>query len=119
MNTALIDLPAATAARVTDDELVVELSDGRTISAPVAWFPRLAYGTPEEQAVLEVYDGFIHWPMLDEDIGVETLFFGVKSGESARSLQRWKDEMDRRRREGRLHEPWGEELPLPDWWEED
>jgi hypothetical protein len=55
------------AAQVTDDELIVDLVDGRTISAPIVWFPRLAYGTPEERNNFQLMRDGIHWPDLDED----------------------------------------------------
>jgi len=109
-----VDIPLATAARVTDDELIVELSDGRTVAVPLSWYPRLAYGTPEERSRLEVLGEGIRWPLLDEDISVKGLIFGTKSDESARSLERRRKEMDRRRREGDLDAPWGQELPLPE-----
>jgi hypothetical protein len=78
---------------VTDDTLTVELTDGRTISAPILWYPRLEYGTPEERNHWELIgDGIgIHWPQLDEDISVENLLKGQSSGESQKSLQRWLD----------------------------
>jgi hypothetical protein len=76
---------------VTDETLSVDLEDGRTISVPIGWFPRLAYGTPEERSHFIVSGaGYgIHWPALDEDIGVEGLLLGKKSSESAGSLARW------------------------------
>jgi hypothetical protein len=79
---------------VTEDTLTVELTDGRTISAPILWYPRLAYGTPEERNHWELNgDGIgIHWPDLDEDISVENLLKGQSSGESQRSFQRWLDQ---------------------------
>jgi hypothetical protein len=86
-----IAFPAATNAGVTDDTLTVDLSDGRTISVPLAWYPRLAHGTPEERSAWRLIgrgEG-IHWPQLDEDISVEGLIAGRPSGESQRSLARW------------------------------
>jgi hypothetical protein len=76
---------------VTDDTLTVDLSDGRSISVPLAWFPRLAHGTLEERANWELIgrgEG-IHWPELDEDISVEGLIAGRPSGESQQSLAKW------------------------------
>jgi Protein of unknown function (DUF2442) len=76
---------------VTDDTLTVDLSDGRTISVPLAWYPRLVHGTLEERANWRLIgrgEG-IHWPQLDEDISVEGLIAGKPSGESQRSLARW------------------------------
>jgi hypothetical protein len=76
---------------VSDDELVADLADGRTIAAPLAWFPRLAHGTPAERANWRFVGGGagIHWPELDEDISVESLLAGRKSGETQESLRRW------------------------------
>jgi hypothetical protein len=76
---------------VTDDTLSVDLDDGRTISVPICWYPRLAHGTPAERAHFEISGaGYgIHWPDLDEDIGVEGLLLGKKSTESHASFERW------------------------------
>ena len=81
---------------VTDDALIVDLMDGRTISVPILWYPRLFHGTPEERSHFELGLEGIHWPELDEDISAEALLMGEKSGESPRSLQRWLDERARR-----------------------
>ncbi len=76
---------------VTDDTLTLDLADGRTISVPLAWYPRLLHGTPDERSRWEwVGDNEgIHWPDLDEDISVEGIIAGRRSGESQPSLQRW------------------------------
>ena len=73
------------------DAMTVSLDDGRTISVPLAWYPRLLAGTPEERARFELIgDGEgIHWPDLDEDISVEGLVAGRRSAETAASLARW------------------------------
>ena len=84
-------VPAATNVVVTDDTLTVDLSDGRTISVPLAWYPRLVHGTPEERAGWRLIgrgEG-IHWTQLDEDLSVEGLITGRPSGESQASLARW------------------------------
>ncbi|MGB9181921.1 MAG: DUF2442 domain-containing protein [Pyrinomonadaceae bacterium] len=76
---------------VTDDTLVVDLNDGRTISVPLAWYPRLLHGTQEERCnwrLIGDKEG-IHWPDLDEDISVENLLLGKLSGESQSSFKRW------------------------------
>jgi hypothetical protein len=76
---------------VTEDSLTVDLVDGRTISVPLAWYPRLFHGTPQERRnwrLIGQGEG-IHWPDLDEDISVENLLAGKPSGESQRSLKRW------------------------------
>ena len=76
---------------VSDDALVVDLVDGRTITVPVAWFPRLAHGTPAERSNWRLIAGGegIHWPDLDEDISIENLLLGNPSGECQASLAEW------------------------------
>src|SRR5882724_11370750 len=78
-------------AAVTDDTLSVDLEDGRTISVPIGWCPRLAHGTPAERANFQISGaGYaLHWPELDEDIGVDGLLLGKKSTESGVSFERW------------------------------
>ncbi|NOZ27588.1 MAG: DUF2442 domain-containing protein [Chloroflexi bacterium] len=77
--------------RVDEDVLTVELTDGRVISVPLAWYPRLWYGTPEERQnfVLLADGAYIHWPDLDEDLSVMGILLGRRSGESQDSLRRW------------------------------
>lgn len=76
---------------VTGDALVVELLDGRTITVPLTWYPRLSHGSDPERAHWRlIADGEgIHWPDLDEDISVEGLLAGRRSGESQSSLRSW------------------------------
>jgi hypothetical protein len=76
---------------VTEDALTVELSDGCSISVPLAWYPRLVHGTSEERSNWRlVGQGTgIHWLALDEDVSVDNLLAGRASGESQRSLKRW------------------------------
>jgi hypothetical protein len=83
--------PKAVEVTVTDDTLLVDLEDGRTISVPIGWYPRLAHGTPEERANYQLSGGGrgIYWPDLDEDIGVEGLLLGKQSTESKTSFSRW------------------------------
>ena len=85
--------PPTTASHVaiTDDTLAVDLSDGRTISVPLAWYPRLLRGTPEERNTwrLIVRGRGIHWSALEEDISVENLLAGKPSAESRASLKAW------------------------------
>ena len=78
-------------ASVSDDSLVAELADGRTITVPLAWFPRLAHGTVSERANWRFIGSGtgIHWPDLDEDISVQSLLAGRRSGETQESLRRW------------------------------
>jgi len=81
----------ALSIRVNEDSLSVDLSDGRTISVPLAWYPRLLKGTDEERQnwrFIGDKEG-IHWPDLDEDISVENLLLGKASGESQTSFKRW------------------------------
>lgn len=71
---------------VTDDEIVVSLTDGRRVAAPLVWFPRLLEASPQVRADWRLIgDGEgIHWPGADEDISVEGLLFGVPSVEFRR-----------------------------------
>lgn len=77
---------------VGDDTLTVDLADGRTISVPILWFPRLAYGTTAERNNFQILRDSIYWPDLDEDIGLPTLLLGRGRGESPQSFQRWLDQ---------------------------
>lgn len=89
--TTTIELARVTHVSVTDDTLAVDLEDGRSIAVPIGWYPRLAYGTAEECANFQISSaGYgIHWPDLDEDIGVKGLLLGKKSTESAASFEKW------------------------------
>jgi hypothetical protein len=78
---------------IGDDSIAVELNDGRTITVPLAWFPRLLHGTAAERAnwrLIGSGEG-IHWPDLDEDISVTSLLKGRRSSETGESLRRWLD----------------------------
>lgn len=93
MSTSPSDLRSALAQQVTvtDDTLVVDLVDGRSVSVPLPWYPRLTHGTPAERANWRLIgrgEG-IHWPDLDEDISVAGLLAGRSSGETQSSLRRW------------------------------
>jgi hypothetical protein len=81
----------ATAVRLTEDTLVVDLADGRTVSVPLAWYPRLLQGSPNERANhrLICQGEGIHWPDLDEDVSVENILAGRASGEGLKSFERW------------------------------
>ena len=88
---AKLDFANAVDVSVTDDTLTVELSDGRTISVPIEWYPRLVHGTPEELnnwRMIGRGEG-IHWEDLDEDISIEGLIIGNPSGESQSSFKKW------------------------------
>ena len=81
----------AAEVKVTDDSLSAELTDGRTIVVPLAWYPRLLNATPDERDSWRLIGGGrgIHWPKLDEDISVASLLAGQPSRESPSSLKRW------------------------------
>jgi hypothetical protein len=85
------DIPSAVHVAVSNDTLSVDLSDGRTISVPLAWYPRLAHATPDERNRWRLIGNGqgIHWPGVDEDISVEGLLAGKSSGESQASLKKW------------------------------
>ncbi len=87
----LLEVPKIQGITVTDDTLSADLSDGRTISVPLAWYPRLMNASVEERnnwRFIATGEG-IHWTQLDEDISIKNLILGQPSGESQRSLQRW------------------------------
>jgi hypothetical protein len=93
MSTLVVEAESipALSVSVTDDCLIVELTDGRSLSVPLAWYPRLQHGTHEERnnwRLIGCGDG-IHWPDLDEDISISGLVAGRPSGESPSSLKRW------------------------------
>ena len=79
---------------VSDDALTVDLSDGRSLSVPLGWYPRLWYGTETERNDWRLIGrGLgIHWPQLDEDVSLEGLLLGKASNESQNSLKRWLDQ---------------------------
>jgi hypothetical protein len=81
----------ATSVKVTADKLIVELSDGRELSVPVSWYPRLENGNEAERNNWELVPSGrgIHWPDLDEDISVSGLLAGKPSNESSESLSKW------------------------------
>jgi hypothetical protein len=86
-----LHIPNAQTVAVTDDTLTVDLNDGRTISVPLVWYPRLAHGSAAERKnwrLIGKGEG-IHWEDLDEDISVENLLLGRPSGESQQSFKRW------------------------------
>jgi len=93
MHISAIDLhvPDIENVTITDDTLTVELSDGRTLSVPLAWFPRLLHATQAERNNWRlVGKGHgIHWEDMDEDISVEGLLAGKPSGESQSSFHKW------------------------------
>jgi hypothetical protein len=86
-----VAIPNAQNVQISNDALTVELEDGRSLSAPLAWYPRLAHASPEERQhwrLIGAGQG-IHWEDLDEDISIEGLILGMPSSESQTSLRRW------------------------------
>jgi len=93
MNISAIEkeIPKAEDVKITDDTLSIDLSDGRTISVPLEWFPRLVHATLEERnnwRLIGKGHG-IHWEDIDEDISVKGLLAGKPSGESQASFKKW------------------------------
>ena len=77
--------------QVSNDRLTVDLIDGRTLSVPLEWYPRLFHGEPEERNEFQlIANGLgIYWPRLDEDISIQNLIEGRRSHESDSSLRKW------------------------------
>ena len=86
-----IEIPYAVDVSVTEDTLSVDFSDGRTISVPLGWYPRIEHASPQERANWRLIgNGLgIHWEGIDEDISVEGLLAGKPSGESQDSFKKW------------------------------
>ena len=94
-----IEVPSINSADVTEDTLSVDLADGRTISVPIGWFPRLEHASPKERSNWRLIGNGagIHWTDIDEDLSVEGLLAGRPSGESQQSFKRWLQEREVRR----------------------
>jgi hypothetical protein len=75
--------------KCTDSELQVELKDGRVISTPLKWYPRLVHATKRDRANVKVSRDGVHWPAVDEDLSVRGMLLGRKSGESRDSFRFW------------------------------
>jgi hypothetical protein len=93
MNTLAVEIriPEALNISLTDDTLSVDLSDGRSISVPIEWYPRLLHASEQERnnwRLVGKGQG-IHWEDIDEDISVEGLLAGKPSGESQESFKKW------------------------------
>ena len=91
-SSAIVSRPApAQRVRVTADALIVDLTDGRTLTVPLAWYARLARGKPAERSKWRLIGRGhgINWPALDEDLRVDGLLAGQPSGESQSSLAKW------------------------------
>lgn len=110
MNTLMSDVQSLRAQEVSvsSNALTVDLMDGRTITVPLAWYPRLLHGTLKERnhwRLIGNGEG-IHWPDLDEDLSVEGIVLGRPSGESSRSFQRWLEQRALKNKTGaRLSQP--------------
>ena len=93
MTTSAIEMkvPFAETVTVSVDTLCVDLSDGRSISVPLAWYPRLLRATAAERKRWRLIGrgSGIHWEGLDEDISIEGLLVGKPSGESQASFSNW------------------------------
>jgi hypothetical protein len=96
MNTVVADLiehelerPEIQAVRLNENELSVDLKDGRTIITPLVWYPRISYATEAERQHFQILRNVIYWPELDEEVSVRGMLLGRMSGESPQSLQRW------------------------------
>ena len=103
-----IEVPTLESVAITADSLSVQLSDGRAISVPLAWFPRLLHSAAKERKRWRfIGKGHgIHWEDIDEDISVENLLAGKSSGESQTSFKKWLENRAARptsRSSGRAH----------------
>lgn len=92
MNTLVLETESLAAdVLISDDAFTVVLADGRSLTVPLSWYPRLLHGSPSERQNWQLLgDGYaIEWPDLDEHIGIEGLIAGRRSGENPESLSRW------------------------------
>ena len=114
-------------AEVNEDEITVHLEDGRSVTTPLEWYPRLAFATSEERQNYEITGRGrgLHWPMLDEDLSVRGMLSGMPSAEGPESLKGWKKALQKRRRlreEGEDPPPWGTgkyRIPYSDFIDDD
>ena|SRR5688572_8812007 len=88
---------AATGVTVTDDTITVELEDGRAISVPTSWYPRLKHATAAERKNYELHAYGVSWPDVEADFSIRGLLLGRKSGESRESFKFWLDNRRKRR----------------------
>lgn len=86
-----LDVPQVTALSINDDTLSVDLLDGRSVSVPLEWYPRLLHANPGERENYRFTGNGegVHWPDLDEDISVEAIVFGIPSQETTTSVRSW------------------------------
>jgi hypothetical protein len=92
-STAEVRAPSAIRARILNEAVIVDLRDGRTVTAPLTWYPRLLHGNARERRNWRLIGGGvgIHWPDLDEDVSVGSILAGRPSAESQASLKKWLD----------------------------
>jgi hypothetical protein len=88
---AEMEAPQATAVRVDDESIAVDLADGRTIVVPTEWYPRLLHATRAERANYEIDEVGVAWADIDADFSIRGLLLGRKSGESRESFKFWLD----------------------------
>ena len=82
---------------VTNEQLIVELTDGRVIATPLEWYPRLVYATPEERENVEIGVFGLHWPALDEDLSYRGMLLGRRDQSNPRFLKFWLENKKKRR----------------------
>ena len=97
-----LNVPELEKATVSDDSLSVALTDGRKISVPLAWYPRLFHASKKERQHFRIIGNGegIHWFDIDEDISVENILSGKISAESSQSFERWLKSRKNRLRKG-------------------
>ena len=76
---------SAKSVRFDDNSMWVDLSDGRVIAVPLAWFPRLLHATPQQREQVELSSQGLHWEEIDEDVSVAGLLAGL--GDQTRQVQ--------------------------------
>ena len=77
---------SATSVRFDEDSLWVELTDGRTLGVPLAWFPRLLHSTAEQREQVRISSRGVHWQALDEDISIDGLLAGLGDQTSSNKI---------------------------------
>ena len=88
----------ATGVTVTDETITVDLEDGRSVSVPTAWYPRLKHATPKERANYEILPFGVEWPDVEADFSIRGILLGHKSGESRECFKYWLDNRKKGRR---------------------
>ena len=77
---------SAISVRFDEDSLWVELTDGRTLGVPLAWFPRLLHSTAEQREQMRISSRGLHWQALDEDISIDGLLAGLGDQTSSNKI---------------------------------